>query len=75
MRRLGDLERIGQGKGLVSIEGDELPPIGGTCVDERLEVVGTVVDIIGPVDRPWAVLNPTESVSLTSYLGDRLYLR
>ena len=75
MRRVGTLERIGQNKGLVVIEAEELPPIGGEAVDEHLEVVGTVVDVIGPTERPWVVLNPAGSTSLVSHLGKRLYLR
>lgn len=75
MKRLGTLERIGQGRGLVAVEGDEPPSIGVTAVDETLTPIGTVVDIIGPVKEPWAVIDPEASIDLPAALGNRLYVR
>ncbi|MFW6153355.1 MAG: H/ACA ribonucleoprotein complex subunit GAR1 [Halobacteriota archaeon] len=75
MRRLGTLERLGQGKGLVALEADELPAIGADAVDQQLQEVGTVVDVIGPVDRPWVVLDPVDDIDLGAHLGARLYVR
>lgn len=75
MRRLGTLERISQGTGLVAIEADPIPDIGDRVVDETLTEVGRVVDVIGPVDAPYAVVDPTEDTDLVDRLDDRLYLR
>lgn len=75
MRRLGTLERIGQGKGLIAIGSEDPPPIGAVAVDQQLTELGTVVDVIGHVDRPWAVLDPIEGIDLRDHLGERLYVR
>lgn len=75
MKPIGTLDRIGQDRGLVRIEPEELPSIGATVVDQDLTKLGTVVDVIGPTVSPWAVVMPGESVDLVAYLGDRLYER
>lgn len=75
MRRLGTLERIGQGRGIVRMNDAELPSIGQTVVDESLSSVGTVIDIIGPTDAPLVVVDPGDSVDLVEHIGERLYLR
>ncbi len=75
MRRLGSLSRISQDKGLVTIEDEPVPEIGETVVDETLAEVGTVVDIIGPVEAPYAVIDPNSAVELTDLLGATVYLR
>lgn len=75
MRRLGTLSRISQGKGIVTIEDEQIPDIGESVVDETLADVGSVIDIIGPVEAPYAVIDPTSSVELTDLLGATVYLR
>lgn len=75
MRRLGTLTRIRTRTGVATIEHDEIPSIGDVVVDETLAEVGRVVDVIGPVDTPFAVIDPTESTSLVDHLDRRLYLR
>jgi len=35
--------------------------IGETVVDENLRAVGKIVDVIGPVSSPYAVIKPTNS--------------
>lgn len=75
MRRLGTVDRISQGKLLVAIEGNDPPRIGANVVDEMLDSIGTVVDVIGPVDAPLAVVNPTEGSPSVDRLDKRVYLR
>lgn len=76
MNRLGTLDRLSQGMGIVLLDDQEsVPAIGATVVDETLEEIGTVVDVIGPVDAPLAVVAPAESANLVDHLGDRLYRR
>lgn len=75
MRRLGTLSRISQGKGIVSLEGASPPSTGATVVDETLEEVGTVVDVIGPVEASWAVVDPVADDVLVDRLGQPLYIR
>lgn len=75
MRRLGSLARVAQDRGIVELDVDELPPTGATVVDETLAEVGTVVEVIGPVSAPWAVVDPVAQTALVDHLGQRLYLR
>jgi len=38
---------------------ENISTIGETVVDENLKAVGKIVDIIGPVSSPYAVIKPT----------------
>lgn len=75
MRRLGRLDRIAKGRGVVEITEEEIPDIGEYALAESLTTVGKIVDIIGPVDRPMAVIVPAENTELVPFLGERLYVR
>lgn len=75
MRRLGTMSRVSQGMGLVRLAAGDPPPIGGAVVDETLAEVGTVVDVIGPVSAPYAVVSPATSVDPVELLDARVYLR
>lgn len=73
MERLGTTDRVAQGLAIVRVE--ELPDLGTEVVDDQLDVVGTVVDVFGPVERPYAAVSPTDSRRLTPLLGEALYVR
>ncbi|MFP4632279.1 MAG: H/ACA ribonucleoprotein complex subunit GAR1 [Halobacteriales archaeon] len=46
------------------------PGLGATVYDSDLGDVGDVIDYVGPVERPYAVVGRRRSVEL----GDRLYV-
>lgn len=73
MERLGTTRRIAQG--LAIVEADDVPRIGTEVVDDQLDVVGTVVDVFGPVDAPYVSVSPSGSRRLASLLGEPLYVR
>lgn len=73
MERLGRTHRIAQGLAIVRV--DELPRIGTEVVDDQLDVVGTVVDVFGPVENPFAAVSPADSRPLAPLLGEPLYVR
>lgn len=75
MRRLGTVTRTAQGLAIVRCDADETPDIGLTAVDESLSSVGRVVDVFGPVDRPYLAISPASAVSLPDLLGSKLYAR
>lgn len=77
MRRLGRVVRVAQGLAVVRTpEGDDDPPaIGTRVVDESLDAVGEVVDVFGPVSRPYVAVTPDDGSSLTRLVGDPLYAR
>ena len=74
MRRLGVVVRVAEGKVVVRSDDGSRPGIGETAVDDRLEAVGTVVDVMGPTDRPYAVVDPDNDPA-ASLIDRRLYLR
>lgn len=73
MERLGTTERIAQGLAIVRV--DDVPNVGTDVVDDQLEDVGTIVDVFGPVDSPYAAVSPVDSRRLATLLGDALYVR
>lgn len=75
MRRLGEVVRTAQGLAVLRCPGDEPPDVGTEAVDEQLNLVGQVVDVFGPVSRPYVAVSPNEDVALASLLGKKLYAR
>lgn len=75
MRRVGEVVRTAQGLAIVRPPDDDHPEIGTTVVDDQLSTVGRVVDVFGPVTRPYVAVTPDDRASLPSLLGQRLYAR
>jgi RNA-binding protein len=75
MRRLGTVTRTAQGLAIVRCEDADHPGIGAMAVDDSLTTVGRVVDVFGPVDRPYLAVTPKGNVSLPSLVGSKLYAR
>ncbi len=76
MRRVGTVVRTAGGLAIArGAEGDEPPDIGATVVDESLSTVGRVVDVFGPVGRPYVAVTPADGVALATLVGDPLYAR
>ncbi|PSQ43192.1 H/ACA RNA-protein complex protein Gar1 [Halobacteriales archaeon SW_7_68_16] len=66
--------RVAQGQAVVRVpEGEDPPDIGTDLVDESLTTVGTVVDVFGPVERPYLVVDPDGPAA--ALLGDVVYVR
>jgi RNA-binding protein len=75
MKRVGEVVRTAQGLAVVRCPADEHPDVGTEVVDERLADVGEVVDVFGPVDRPYLAVSPRDGVDLPALLGEKLYAR
>jgi len=79
MRRAGEVVGTAQGVAVCRtprVEEDTDPPaIGTTVVDESLEELGRVVDVFGPVDRPYLAVSPDEGVDPATLIGRRVYSR
>lgn len=77
MRRAGTVTRIAQGLLVVRCEAGDAPEIGSECVDEGLDAVGRVVDVFGPVERPYLAVSPAaERADRAALLvGETLYVR
>jgi RNA-binding protein len=75
MKRVGEVVRTAQGLAVLRSPDESYPDLGTELVDQNLEVVGRVVDVFGPVDRPYVAVSPTEDVTPTALLGKKLYAR
>ena len=75
MRRVGEVVRTAQGLAVVRCPGEEHPRLGTAVLDEDLEEVGRVVDVFGPVERPYLAVSPADGVAPTLLLGRPLYAR
>jgi RNA-binding protein len=73
MKRIGSTVQAAQGLAIVRSEGDP-PDIGTNLIDEELSPVGRVVDVFGPVERPYIAVSP-ESGRVASLVGAPLYAR
>lgn len=73
MRRVGEVVRVAQGLAIARSPNEEHPDIGTPVVDQNLSDVGRVVDVFGPVERPYLAVSPAESP--TGLLGTVLYAR
>jgi RNA-binding protein len=75
MRRAGEVQRVAQGVAVLRCDDDDHPDIGTAVVDADLEDVGRVVDVFGPVERPFLAVTPADGVHLPALVGRTLYAR
>lgn len=77
----GEIQRIGEvvntAQGLAVVRGPDAsyPDPGTTVIDERLDTVGQVVDVFGPVERPFVAVSPASNTQLAPLLGTIVYAR
>jgi len=74
MRRVGTVVRTAGGVAVARSPDDSRPAIGDAVVDDALDAVGRVVDVFGPVARPYFVVAP-ERANPAALLNERLYVR
>ena len=58
LQRLGKVLSVTPSENLV-VKIDKPPKMGASVIDEKLNVIGRVFDIIGPVSSPYAVIKPS----------------
>jgi RNA-binding protein len=75
MKRIGTVSRVAQGMAVVRASDEEYASVGTTVVDEELRTVGSVVDVFGPVERPYLAVSPNDGVHLPALVGKVLYAR
>jgi RNA-binding protein len=78
LRRLGTVVRTAQGLAIVRVPepdggGDDDYEIGTEALDDSLATVGRVVDVFGPVARPYLAVDPTGDPA--ALLGTTVYAR
>ena len=74
MYRLGEVTSTAQGLLVARLPDGDRPDVGATAVDESLDEVGRVVDVFGPVDRPYVAVTPDDDHP-DRLLGEKLYAR
>ena len=75
MKRVGSVVRVAQGLAIARVSDDDPPRIGATVVDENLDDVGRIVDVFGPVARPYVAVSAADGVEPALLLGEKLYAR
>ncbi len=75
MKRVGEVVRTAQGLAVLRSPDDTYPDVGTGVVGSDLESVGRVVDIFGPVERPYIAVSPDDGVVLPTLLGEKIYAR
>ena len=75
MRRVGEVVRTAQGLAVARCPDGDHPDLGTEVVTQDLATVGRVVDVFGPVDRPYVAVSPAERTVLPDLLGEKLYAR
>jgi RNA-binding protein len=75
MRRVGEVVRVAQNIAVVRSPDESHPDIGTGVVDEDLDELGLVVDVFGPVERPYLAVSPDGEVHLPALVGTKLYAR
>jgi len=83
MRRIGAVVRTAQGLAVLradAVDDDDTAEtyrdeIGTTVLNDSLEEVGRVVDVFGPVSRPYLAVTPDDDVYLPSLVSSTLYAR
>lgn len=74
MERAGTALGTAQGLVVVRSTDDRIPDIGTELVDDSLDEVGAVVDVFGPVERPFLAVSPTTDQPAL-LVGNPLYTR
>ena len=75
MRRAGTVVGTAQSVAVVRNTDEQFPEVGTELVDERLDPVGEVVDVFGPVDQPYLAVSPPPDRAVARLVGDVVYAR
>jgi RNA-binding protein len=75
MRRAGTVVGTAQGVVVVRNTDEQFPDVGEELVDERLEPVGEVVDVFGPVERPYLAVSPVPDRTVARLVSEVVYAR
>lgn len=73
MRKLGKVLHISH-RGFIILRTNKTPPIGARVVDKKVQHIGIVQDVFGPVKTPYISIRPKDSDSSSKLVGQPLYL-
>lgn len=75
IQRVGTVVNTAQGLVVVRTSDASHPDLGTAVIDEQLDAVGQVVDVFGPVERPYVAVSPASSAERVGLLGTVVYAR
>ena len=58
LQRIGSVLHVSSGKSMI-LKADNIPRIGDKAVDDKLNHVGTIFDVFGPVSSPYVAVKPS----------------
>ncbi|MFW6117131.1 MAG: H/ACA ribonucleoprotein complex subunit GAR1 [Thermoproteota archaeon] len=73
LQRLGRVLHVSRSRNII-VQVENIPKIDSTVVDEKLNRVGRIIDVFGPVSSPYASVKP-EIQELGELSGKILYVR
>jgi rRNA processing protein Gar1 len=51
------------------------PSIGAQVVNESNSIIGKVIDVFGPVDKPFISIKPSSSINPSAILEETLFIK
>ena len=75
MERVGEVTGVASGVLVARADEGVTPTIGSEVVDESLSRIGRIVDVFGPVGRPYVAVTTDDDVRAASLVGQRVYAR
>ena len=75
MKRLGKVLHLSKSGNLIlRLENNNPPPVGREVFDPKLEKIGTVNNVLGPVSTPYLSLTPASDETGEKSVGKIAYL-
>jgi len=75
MERVGAVTGVAGGVVVARADEGVRPDLGSEVIDESLDRIGRIVDVFGPVGRPYVAITPDDDVRTALLVGERLYAR
>lgn len=75
MKILGEIENVSY-NGLWIIRTEMKPKIGSNVYNQQKKLVGRIINIIGPVSRPYLLVRPksTDKHQQLQLIGEKMYI-
>ncbi|UCH88300.1 MAG: hypothetical protein JSV49_08525 [Thermoplasmata archaeon] len=76
MKLIGEIENISY-NGIWILHSENVPKIGSSVYNQQKQFVGKIVNIIGPVNRPYILVRPrkSEKDEQLQIIGEKVYIK
>ncbi|WP_081623021.1 H/ACA ribonucleoprotein complex subunit GAR1 [Archaeoglobus sulfaticallidus] len=75
LKEAGKVSHVTKRFVVVKANPNKLPKIGSQLVTRKLEIVGRVYDIIGPVKSPFLLIKPKKGLNLEKLADEMLFVK